>query len=85
MPAGKQVITGAQKKAPVKNKTKPLSKGKKNLDKPTNAVASTSSTVLWSQSKDRTKQTVALIQELAEELQAIKEESAEEEQASDAT
>ena len=46
---------------------------------------STSSTVLRSQSKDRAKQTVALIQELAEELQAIKEESAEEEQASDAT
>ena len=83
VPAGKQVTTGAQKKVPVKNKTKPPSKGKKNLDKPTNAV-STSSTVLQSQSKDRAKQTVALIQELAEELQAIEEESAEEEQASDA-
>ena len=84
VPVGKQVTTGAQKKVPVKNKTKPPSKGKKNLDKPTN-VASTSSTVLRSQSKDRAKQTVALIQELAEELQAIEEESAEEEQASDAT
>ena len=84
VPAGNQVTTGAQKKAPVKNKTKPLSKGKKNLVKPTNAT-STSSTVLHSQSKDKAKQTVALIQELAEELQAIKEESAEEEQASDAT
>ena len=35
VPAGKQVTTGAQKKVLVKNKTKPLSKGKKNLDKPT--------------------------------------------------
>ena len=84
VPAGNQVTTGAQKKAPVKNKTNPLSKGKKNLVKPTNAT-STSSAALCSQSKERAKQAVALIQELAEELQAIEEESAEEEQASDAT
>ena len=84
VPAGNQVTTGAQKKVPVKSKTKPLSKGKKNLAKPTIAT-STSSPVLHSQSKDRTKQTVALIQELAEELQAIEEESADEEHESDAT
>ena len=84
VPAGNQVTTGAQKKVPVKSKTKPLSKGKKNLAKPANAT-STSSAVLCSQSKDRAKQTVALIQELAEELQAIEEESADEEHESDAT
>ena len=84
VPAGKQVTTGAQKKAPDKSKTKPISKGKKNLAKPTTATTS-SSTVLHSQSKDRAKQTVALIQELAEELQAIEEESADEEHESDAT
>ena len=78
------MTTGAQKKASVKYKTNPLSKGKKNLVKPTNAT-STSSAALRSQSKERAKQRVALIQELAEELQAIEEESAEEEQASDAT
>ena len=84
VPAGKQLTTGAQKKVSVKSKTKPLSKGKKNLAKPTNATT-TSSTVLHSQSKDRSKQTVALIQEIAEELQAIEEESADEEHELDAT
>ena len=84
VPAGKQLTTGTQKKVPVKSKTKPLSKGKKNLAKPTNATTM-SSTVLHSQLKDRAKQTVALIQEIAEELQAIEEESTEEEHESDAT
>ena len=40
---------------------------------------------LHSQSKDRAKHTVALMQELAEELLAIEEESAEEEHDSDVT
>ena len=82
--AGKQLTAGSQKKVLVKSKTKPLSKGKKNPVKPTNAMT-TSSTVLRSQSKDKAKQTVALIQEIAEELQAIEEESADEEHDSDAT
>ena len=78
------MTTGAQKKVPVNSKTKPLSKGKKNLAKPTNATTM-SSTVLCSQLKDRAKQTVALIQEIAEELQAIEEGSADEEHESDVT
>ena len=82
--AGKQLTTGTQKKVLVKGRTKPLSKGKKNLAKPNNATTM-SSTVLCSQSKNRAKQTVALIQEIAEELQAIEEESADEEHESDAT
>ena len=84
VPVGKQVTTGAQKKVLDKSKTKPSSKGKKNLTKPTTATTA-SSTVLCSQSKDRAKHTVALIQELVEELQAIEEESADEEHESDAT
>ena len=84
VPVGKQVTTGAQKKAPDKSKTKPSSKGKKNLTKPTTTITA-SSTVLRSQSKDRAKHTVALIQELVDELQAIEEESADEEHELDAT
>ena len=83
VPVGKQVTPGAQKKAPDKNKTKPSSKGKKNPTKP--ATTTASSTVLRSQSKDRAKHTVALIQELVEELQANEEESTDEEHESDAT
>ena len=67
-----------------KSKTKPSSKGKKNLTKPTTTTTA-SSTVLRSQSKDRAKHTVALIQELVDELQAIEEESADEEHELDAT
>ena len=70
VPVGKQVTTGAQKKALDKSKTKPISKGKNKLAKPATTTTS-SSTVLCSQSKDRAKHTVALIQELVEELQTI--------------
>ena len=82
VPVGKQVTPGAQKKAPDKNKTKPSSKGKKNPTKPTTTTAS--SAVLHSQSKDRAKHTVALIQELVEELQANEDESTDEEHELDA-
>ena len=82
VPADKQITTGTQKKAPDKNKPKPINKGKKNLAKP---ITTASTTGLHSQSKDRAKHTVALMQELAEELQAIEEESAEEEHDSDVT
>ena len=74
---------GAQKKAQDKNKTKPSNKGKKNPTKPTTTTAS--SAVLRSQSKDKAKHTVALIQELVEELQANEDESTDEEHESDAT
>ena len=60
VPVGKQVTPRAQKKAPDKNKTKPGNKGKKNPTKPTTTTVS--SAVLHSQSKDKAKHTVALIQ-----------------------
>ena len=83
VPVGKQVTPGAQKKAPDKNKTKPGNKGKKNPTKP--ATSTVSSGVLHSQLKDKAKHTVALIQELVEELQANEDESTDEGPESDAT
>ena len=83
VPVSKQITPGAQKKAPDKNKTKPSGKGKKNPTKP--ATTTASSPVLRSQSKDKAKHTVALIQELVEELQANEEELTDEEHESDAT
>ena len=79
----KPITPGTQKKAPDKIKTKPSGKGKKNLTKP--ATSTSSSPVLRSQSKDKAKHTVALIQELVEELQANEEDLTDEEQESDAT
>ena len=80
----KQLTTGPQKKAPDKGKTKLIGKGKRGPVKST-AATTTSSTNLHSQLKDKAKHTAALIQEITEELQAIKEESANEEHDSDAT
>ena len=80
----KPITTGPQKKIPDKGKAKPINKGKKSPVKPTNVTTSPSAN-LCSNLKDKAKQTTALIQEITEELQAIKEESANEEHDSDAT
>ena len=80
----KMPLAGQQKKAPDKGKAKPIGKGKKNPAKTPNTTSGPS-TNLCSQLKDKAKHTVALIQEITEELQAIKEESVNEEQDSDAT
>ena len=80
----KQLTTGPQKKITDKGKTKPIGKGKKGHVKSTNATT-TSSANLHSHLKDKAKHTAALIQEITEELQAIKEESVNEEHDSDAT
>ena len=71
---------GGQGKGPAgKGKgTKPLNKGRKNAVKPSTskAVTSTSpSTNLRDKTKDRPKVTVTLIQDLAEELPALEQES----------
>ena len=80
----KQLTTGPQKKAPDKEKTKPIGKGKKGPVKST-TTTTTSSTNLCSYLKDKAKHTAALIQEIAKELQAIEEESLNKEHDSDAT
>ena len=82
--ANKQLSTGPQKKILDKGKTKPTGKGRKGPVKSTNTTA-TSSANLRSHLKDKAKHTAALIQEITEELQAIEEESANEEHDSDAT
>ena len=78
------LLVGQQKKALDKGKAKSIGKGKKNPAKIPN-MTSSPSTNLRSQLKDKAKHTAALIQEITEELQAIEEESAKEEQDSDAT
>ena len=75
---------GPQRKAPDKGKTKPIGKGKKSPVKTSNTTTGPS-TNLHSQLKDKAKHTAALIQEITEELQAIEEESANEEHDSDTT
>ena len=75
---------GQPKKTPDKGKAKPISKTKKNPIRTPN-MTSSPSTSLHNQLKDKAKHTAALIQEITEELQAIEEESAKEEQDSDAT
>ena len=80
----KTVIAGQQKKAIDKGKVKPIDKKKKSPPK-TNPTTSSSSLTLRSQLKDKAKHTAALIQEITEELQAIEEESPQEEQNSDVT
>ena len=58
--------------------TKPLNKGRKNAAKPSTSKAVTStgpSANLRYKTKDRPKVTVTLIQDLAEELQALEQES----------
>ena len=80
----KMPLVGQQKKAPHKGKAKLIGKGKKNPIKTPNTTSGPSAN-LHSQLKDKAKHTAALIQEITEELQAIEEESAKEEQDSDAT
>ena len=80
----KMSLAGQQKKAPDKGKAKPIGKGKKNPIKTPNMTSSPSAN-LHSQLKDKAKHTAALIQEITEELQAIEEQSAKEEQDSDVT
>ena len=80
----KQLTTGPQKKIPDKGKTKPIGKGKKSPVKSTTATTSSAAS-LCSHLKDKAKHTAALIQEITEELQAIEEESVNEEHDSDIT
>ena len=80
----KTIVTGPQKKIPDKGKPKPIIKGKKSPNKPV-PITTTSSTNLRSHLRDKAKHTAALIQEITEELQAIEEESVNNEHDSDAT
>ena len=80
----KMVIARQQKKIIDKGKAKPIDKRKKNPPK-TNTTTSGPSPNLRSQLKDKAKHTAALIQEITKELQAIEEESTQEEQNSDVT
>ena len=80
----KTVIARQQKKIIDKGKAKPIDKRKKNPPK-TNTTTSGPSPNLCSQLKDKAKHTAALIQEITKELQAIEEESTQEEQNSDVT
>ena len=77
----KTSLAGQQKKVPDKGKAT-ASKGRKNPVKTPNTTSGPSAN-LRSQLKDKAKHTAALIQEITEELQAIEEESAKEEQDSD--
>ena len=80
----KTSAVGQPKKTPDKGKAKPIGKGKKNPIRTPNTTSGPSAN-LRSQLKDKAKHTAALIQEITEELQAIEEESAKEEQDSDTT
>ena len=80
----KTSATEPQKKTPDKGKTKPVSKGKKSPIKTSNTTTGPSANV-HSQLKDKAKHTAALIQEITEKLQAIKEESVNKEHNSNAT
>ena len=84
VPPTKTSLIGQQKKTLDKGKAKPIGKVKKNSVKIPNTTSSPSTT-LHSQLKDKAKLTAALIQEITEELQAIEEESVNEEHDSDAT
>ena len=75
-----KVASGGQGKGPAGkvNGTKPPNKGRKNVVKPSTSKAVTStgpSTSPKDKTKDKPKITVAMIQDLAEELQAIEQES----------
>ena len=80
----KAVIARQQKKIIDKGRAKPVDKRKKNPPK-TNRTTSGPSPNLCSQLKDKAKHTATLIQEITKELQAIEEESTQEEQNSDVT
>ena len=84
-PVIKTTSAGQQKKIPDKGKAKPLSKMKKNVAKTTPNTTRGPSTNLRSQLRDKAKHTAALIQEITEELQAIEEESSQEDHNSDVT
>ena len=81
----KNSLAGQQKRIPDKGMAKPIGKAKKNSVKITPNTTSGPSANLRSQLKDKAKHTAVVIQEFTEELQAIEEESAKEEQDSDAT
>ena len=76
---------GQQKRIPDKEKAKPIGKAKRYPIETTPNTTTGPSANLHSQLEDKAKHTAALIQEITEELQAIEEESAKEEQDSDAT
>ena len=76
---------GQQKKPPNKGKAKPIGKVKKSVIKTTPNTTLGPSVNLHHQLKDKATHTVALIQEITEELQAIEEESLKEDQDTDAT
>ena len=80
----KTYLAGQQKRTPDKGKAKTIGKAKKNPIRTSNTTSGPSAN-LHSQLKDKAKHTAALIQEIMEELQAIEEESAKEEQDSDAS
>ena len=80
----KTSLAGQQKRTPDKGKAKPIGKAKKNPIKTSNTTLGPSAN-LCSQLKDKAKHTAVLLQEITEELQAIDEELAKEEQDSDAT
>ena len=80
----KTIMAGQQKKILDKGKAKLVDRKKKKPPK-TNTTTSGSSPNLHSQLKDKVKHSAALIQEITEELQAIEEESTQEEQNSDVT
>ena len=73
----KTSLAGQQKRVPDKGKSKPIGRAKKNPVKTPNTTSGPL--------KDKAEHTAALIQEITEELQAIEEESAKEEQDSDTT
>ena len=80
----KTSLAGQHKRTPDKGKANPIGKAKKNPIKTSNTTSGPSANIC-SQLKDKAKHTAALIQEITEEIQAIDEESAKEEQDSDAT
>ena len=80
----KTSLAGQKKKTLDRGKAKLTDKAKKSPVKTPNMTLGPLAG-LCSQLKDRAKLTAALIQEITEELQAIEEESANEEQDSDAT
>ena len=82
-PVTRTTLAGQQKKTPDKGKAKPIDKIKKNVAKTTPNTTAGPPANLRSQLRDKAKHTAALIQEITEELQAIEEES--EDQDSDAT
>ena len=74
----KTTQAGKQKKTPDKGKAKPPGKMKKNVAKSRPITTGGPSTNLQSQLRDKAKHTTALIQEITKELQAIEEESSQE-------